>query len=1008
MNAILPPVMTTNIAYQTAVSDEIIVNRDGSTGVQATTDLAVQLAATSPLDLAGFQAPLFATEVALKAAILTDKVSAWVFNDPDADNNGVWSWTGDEWVWTLPLPYSISVLHNAGAGSANSILATSKVPLIEGLVVVLPITETNTTSPVSVTVNGQKTFTIKTMTGFDISEGGLVEGMMLIALVADSVLRLLSDQTSIAVLAAAEAAAARAESAASGVVSMATFKTVTALIDDNREVLSYSVGAEFVVSDGSRVEAGPFVYEVLSPLRNDWHVSTAGGVLLQQINGHNGGVNIRAFGADTSKTNNYPFIQRALDTGRTVYIDFGAYAILNDELEIITRGQRFVGVGMGFGYTGNTAQWVNGAITPSWSSPVFNWQDASTLLFKGVGTKRIRTRIRHRASAADPQDSPLSVALNIQNDGVQIEGVAIRLYVEPPAGGPASELTDSVDNLGADYDVGIFIGSRLGVSLRRVASIGYFRMAEIWGDNTQSELTPRFSSPRGFEYPQGVARTGGDGCLMDQVFTAGGRWGVNIQGAKPATGGTDYGPAYYDQLRGETVADTRGLWGWSDFQMINCQIFGGTHHTRKRLFDMKASPSVADDWDVGGAFNIDGLAVNGNKAIHGHRYINCRFQSYAPFCVRIDRSARDAFFGCMIENPQPYVMKHDGTIIGEADATNCFGGLASTTNHNLLSILESQVPFFSTWLPIKYGDTILSNSSLSNRYFRTPYNEARFLSDVQATTSRIYLGYDANPTAVTISRSPSNSLLIATSNAFSVLNTSGTTLFSIPATGNAVFYGNAYPNADNAHSIGQASNRFSVVYAATSTINTSDAMLKALRDGSPVNEDWQVSSLTDAELAASAQIAKEIGVFKFKDAVREKGEAARLHVGLTVQRVIEIMEAHHLEPFAYSFICFDEWNAEEEVRDIIEEHVDDGITVGKLPDGVLLRLDDGQIVTLPDARLPIDHLVPPNTVVLKEVVIHPTKAAGSVYSFRDSGLQYFILRGQEQRLSNMEKHLGMN
>lgn len=211
MNAIIPPVMTTNIAYQTAVSDEILVNRDGSTGVQTTSDLAVQLAATSPLDLGGFQAPLFATEAALNAAALTNKVSAWVFGDPDADKNGVWSWNGTEWVWTLPLPYSISVLHNAGAGTPNAIQATSKVPLVEGLIAVIPIVATTIASPLTVTINSNRTFTVKTMTGNDIVAGGLIEGMMVLALVQNDTLRLLSDEVSAAILAAAEAARVAAQ-----------------------------------------------------------------------------------------------------------------------------------------------------------------------------------------------------------------------------------------------------------------------------------------------------------------------------------------------------------------------------------------------------------------------------------------------------------------------------------------------------------------------------------------------------------------------------------------------------------------------------------------------------------------------------------------------------------------------------------------------------------------------------------------------------------------------------
>lgn len=107
------------------------------------------------------------------------------------------------------------------------------------------------------------------------------------------------------------------------------------------------------------------------------------------------------------------------------------------------------------------------------------------------------------------------------------------------------------------------------------------------------------------------------------------------------------------------------------------------------------------------------------------------------------------------------------------------------------------------------------------------------------------------------------------------------------------------PNADNTITMGTAAKRWSVVYAGTGTINTSDA-----------REKTKVARLTPAELKAAQEIAREIGAYKFRSAVAEKGDAARIHAGLTVQRAIEIMEDNGLEPFAYAFICHDEWEAD--------------------------------------------------------------------------------------------------
>lgn len=110
--------------------------------------------------------------------------------------------------------------------------------------------------------------------------------------------------------------------------------------------------------------------------------------------------------------------------------------------------------------------------------------------------------------------------------------------------------------------------------------------------------------------------------------------------------------------------------------------------------------------------------------------------------------------------------------------------------------------------------------------------------------------------------------------------------------------GTVAPAADAAQSSGEPANRWSVVYAASGTINTSDARDKS--DPEP---------LSDAELAAAADLGRAIGTYRFLDALALKGAGARLHVGLTVQRAIAVMEAHGLDPFRYGFICHDSWDA---------------------------------------------------------------------------------------------------
>lgn len=116
------------------------------------------------------------------------------------------------------------------------------------------------------------------------------------------------------------------------------------------------------------------------------------------------------------------------------------------------------------------------------------------------------------------------------------------------------------------------------------------------------------------------------------------------------------------------------------------------------------------------------------------------------------------------------------------------------------------------------------------------------------------------------------------------------------------------PGADNAQTLGSASHRWSVVYAGTGTINTSDAREKAWRGG-----------LSDTEMRAARRIARAIGVFQWNAAIAAKGQTgARLHIGVEAQAVWAIMADEGLvDPISadgvagatpYAFLCWDRWD----------------------------------------------------------------------------------------------------
>ena len=95
---------------------------------------------------------------------------------------------------------------------------------------------------------------------------------------------------------------------------------------------------------------------------------------------------------------------------------------------------------------------------------------------------------------------------------------------------------------------------------------------------------------------------------------------------------------------------------------------------------------------------------------------------------------------------------------------------------------------------------------------------------------------------------------------------------------------------------GSPSIRWSVVYAQTGTINTSDARMKQ-----------QIRSLSDAEKAASVRIKGQLRAFKFNDAVVEKGDGARIHFGVVAQDVKAAFEAEGLVAEDYALLCYDQW-----------------------------------------------------------------------------------------------------
>ena len=106
------------------------------------------------------------------------------------------------------------------------------------------------------------------------------------------------------------------------------------------------------------------------------------------------------------------------------------------------------------------------------------------------------------------------------------------------------------------------------------------------------------------------------------------------------------------------------------------------------------------------------------------------------------------------------------------------------------------------------------------------------------------------------------------------------------------------PETTNFLTLGNSGNVWKELFAATTTISTSDERVKTSIDDIP-----------ESVLDAWAEI--DWCQFQFKDSITEKGvDKARIHNGLVAQRIRRVFQAHGLDISRYGLFCYDRWDAE--------------------------------------------------------------------------------------------------
>lgn len=128
------------------------------------------------------------------------------------------------------------------------------------------------------------------------------------------------------------------------------------------------------------------------------------------------------------------------------------------------------------------------------------------------------------------------------------------------------------------------------------------------------------------------------------------------------------------------------------------------------------------------------------------------------------------------------------------------------------------------------------------------------------------------------------------------------------------------PHTDDTQYLGYTGVRWKAVYAVNGTIQTSDG-----------REKTEIDSLSVAEKAVAVKLKSLLKKFKFTAAVSEKGDNARIHVGIIAQDVKTAFESEGLDPYSYGVFCYDKWGPVYEEEFTLQENKG-GIPI-KVPTG---------------------------------------------------------------------------
>ena len=360
-----------------------------------------------------------------------------------------------------------------------------------------------------------------------------------------------------------------------------------------------------------------------------------------------------------------------------------------------------------------------------------------------------------------------------------------------------------------------------------------------------------------------IAATGGTGTVTS-VAASGGTTGLTFSGSPITTSGTltlggtlaaANGGTGASSLTGAgivTLTDNQVITGQKNFTNYSCTYAGATYATTNAYFGENTSYATVagvngvvlgygSTYPGLGRFVVDNTGVRpftDNAFSNGN--ISWRWSNVYTYDLAVSNKITSGTWNGSII----------GVGYGGTGASSLTGaGIVTTTDTQTISGVKT----FSSTSNAFVGATYKT----SNAYF---YENTSYA--VLGGVNGVTLSYGAHP---------------------------GTGGFVLDSTGIRPFTDNTYRN-------GNASWRWTEIFAVTGTINTSDASQKQ-----------QVRELSDAEQRAAQRVKKLIRAFKWNDAVEAKGEDARIHFGVIAQDVQEAFAAEGLDASKYGLFCSDTW-----------------------------------------------------------------------------------------------------